>query len=121
MISDNSSSSKDSSNNNGYDRFSLRWGGAAGDGLRFIGILLQKYFNRLGYYVQGFPGTQSTIRGGHVWQHIEFSTQKFGSFDSQLDLLIAFNSVTLDVHLHNLKKHGIDRYRNTIENSCKRN
>jgi 2-oxoglutarate ferredoxin oxidoreductase subunit alpha len=116
MISGNSSSSKDSLQNDGHDRFSLRWGGAAGDGLRYIGILLQKYFNRLGYYVQGFPGTQSTIRGGHVWQHIEFSTQKFGSFDSQLDLLIAFNSVTLDVHLRHLKKHGCLIYNSDMKN-----
>ena len=57
----------------------MRWGGFAGDGLQSTGILLQKYFNSLGYYVQGFPGTQSTIRGGHVWQHVEISSSMMHS------------------------------------------
>jgi pyruvate/2-oxoacid:ferredoxin oxidoreductase alpha subunit len=61
------------------DRFAIRFGGAAGDGLQSTGRLLQKYFNRLSYYVQGFPGTQSTIRGGHVWQHVEFSHSLSGN------------------------------------------
>ena len=73
--------------NQKIDRFSMRWGGFAGDGLQSTGILLQKYFNSLGYYVQGFPGTQSTIRGGHVWQHVEISSSMMHSHDRKLNLL----------------------------------
>lgn len=91
-------------------RFSMRWGGAAGDGLQSTGNLLQRYLNRLGYYVQGFPGTQSTIRGGHVWQHVEFSSDQILSFDRPLDLLVAFNTQSLEVHLRDVKDTGILLY-----------
>ncbi len=88
------------------ERFAIRFGGAAGDGLQSTGRLLQKYFNRLNYYVQGYPGTQSTIRGGHVWQHVEFSSYQIYSHTRELDLLVSFHNVTIDVHLRDLKRNG---------------
>ena len=89
------------------DRIAVRWGGIAGDGLQATGVLFSKYLNKLGYFSFGFPGTQSTIRGGHIWYHIEFSSKKFEFFDRTCDILIAFNSQSLDVHLSDLKKKGI--------------
>ena len=93
-----------------YSRFSMRWGGEAGDGLQSTGTLLQKYFNKLGYHVQGFPGTQSTIRGGHVWQHVEIAAEKLLSHDRPLDLLIALNDETLKVHARDMKDGGMIIY-----------
>lgn len=88
-------------------RISMRWGGIAGDGLQSTGRLFQKYLNRIGYHVFGFPGTQSTIRGGHVWQHIEISQDRLRSFDQQLDILIALNTQTVEVHLDLMKNNGV--------------
>jgi 2-oxoglutarate ferredoxin oxidoreductase subunit alpha len=88
------------------NRLSIRWGGSAGDGLQSTGIVFQKYLNRLGYYVEGFPGTQSTIRGGHVWQHVELSSEAIHSFDRTLDILVALNPETVDVHLRDVKTSG---------------
>ncbi|NDB28179.1 2-oxoacid:acceptor oxidoreductase subunit alpha [archaeon] len=99
--------------NQKIDRFSMRWGGFAGDGLQSTGILLQKYFNSLGYYVQGFPGTQSTIRGGHVWQHVEISSSMMHSHDRKLNLIVALNEQTLEVHCRDLKDDGIILYNST--------
>jgi len=93
-----------------FNRFSMRWGGFAGDGLQSTGLLLQKYFNKLGYYVHGSPGTQSTIRGGHVWQHVEINTTPFSSFDRPLDLLVALNSETIDVHGRDMRPTGVILY-----------
>lgn len=90
-----------------YPRFALRLGGAAGDGLQLAGLLFQRFFNRLGYYVFGFPGTQSTIRGGHVWQHVEFSSDPLHSFDRPINLLVAFNTETLEIHLRDIKQNGL--------------
>jgi Pyruvate/2-oxoacid:ferredoxin oxidoreductase gamma subunit len=89
-----------------YPRFALRLGGAAGDGLQLSGLLFQRFLNRLGYYVFGFPGTQSTIRGGHVWQHVEFSSESLHSFDRPIDLLVAFTTETLEIHLRDIKQNG---------------
>ncbi|MFW9853939.1 MAG: 2-oxoacid:acceptor oxidoreductase subunit alpha [Candidatus Thorarchaeota archaeon] len=90
-----------------YPRFALRLGGAAGDGLQLAGLLFQRFLNRLGYYVFGFPGTQSTIRGGHVWQHVEFSSEALHSFDRPIDLLVALTTETLEIHLRDLKQNGL--------------
>ena len=89
-----------------FSRFEFCWGGQAGDGLQSAGLTLSKYFNRLGYYVHGVPGTQSTIRGGHIFQLIVISTNPIHSHNRQLDMIIAFNTQTLEVHLPNLKHNG---------------
>lgn len=88
-------------------RIALRWGGIAGDGLQSTGVLFSKYLNQLGYFSYSFPGTQSTIRGGHVWMQTEFASSSFASFDRSIDFLIALNDQTLDVHLPDVKSHGI--------------
>ena len=88
-------------------RLALRWGGVAGDGLQSTTLLFGKYLSRLNYFINIFPGTQSTIRGGHVWTHLEFSSRKFYSFDRHVEILVAFNEQTLDVHLKDLKQNGL--------------
>ena len=92
---------------NPISRIGIRWGGIAGDGLQATGVLFSKYLNKLGYFSYGFPGTQSTIRGGHIWYHVEFAPSEFSFFDRTCDLLIAFNDLSLDVHLTDLKRNGI--------------
>ncbi|MHA1990295.1 MAG: 2-oxoacid:acceptor oxidoreductase subunit alpha [Candidatus Hodarchaeales archaeon] len=93
--------------NRKYDRFAICWGGEAGDGLQSAGLMLSKFFNRLGYYVHSVPGTQSTIRGGHLWQQIEISSKELKSHNRKLNMLIAFTAQTLHVHLRDLEKDGI--------------
>ncbi len=96
-------------------RFALRWGGAAGDGLQSTGLLFQKFLNKIGYFVLGFAGTQSSIRGGHVWQHVEFSSESISSFDKSLNLLIALDSLTLGVHLKDIKQNWFLIYNSDID------
>ena len=93
--------------NNSIQRLGIRWGGIAGDGVQAMGVLFSRYLNKLGYFSFGFPGTQSTIRGGHIWYHTEFSVTDFHFYDRSCDILIAFNLQTLDIHLPDLKKKGI--------------
>ncbi|MFV2016462.1 MAG: 2-oxoacid:acceptor oxidoreductase family protein, partial [Candidatus Heimdallarchaeota archaeon] len=85
----------------------IRWGGIAGDGLQSMGISLAKYFNKLGFFSIGFPGTQSTIRGGHIWFHLEISDDSFHSYDRTSDILIALNEQSVEIHLTDLKIGGI--------------
>ncbi len=87
-------------------RFGLRIAGAAGDGLQSTGLLIQKYLNRLGYYVIGHPGTQSTIRGGHVWQHVELSSEEIMSFQRKLNLVIALNTQSVEIHISDIIDNG---------------
>ena len=89
-----------------FTRFEFCWGGQAGDGLQSAGLTLSKYFNRLGYYVHGVPGTQSTIRGGHIFELMAISTSPIHSHNRELDLVVAFTTQTLEVHLRDLKQNG---------------
>ncbi len=95
------------------ERFAVRWGGAAGDGLQSTGLLVSKYFNKLGYHIHGVPGNQSAIRGGHIWYHLEFSTKEFHNYDNMADMLIALNEFSIGMHLKELKKKGILLYNNS--------
>ena len=100
-----------------FNRIGIRFGGEAGSGLQSIGVLLSKLLNKLGYFSYGFPGTQSTIRGGHIWYHLEFSDKEFFFYDRTCDMLIAFNKQSLDIHLRDLKPNGILILADDIEKS----
>ncbi len=97
------------------ERFSMRWGGAAGDGLQSTGLLISKYFNKLGYCVHGVPGNQSAIRGGHIWYHLEFATNRFENHDNIADMVVALNEFSIEMHIDELRPGGI-----LIYNSSKR-
>lgn len=82
-------------------------GGAAGDGIREAGLHLTELFNILGY--QGFLSFSypSLIRGGHNFSRISFSKEKVWNDYSELDVLIALNTESVRLHLHELKKDAI--------------
>ncbi len=95
------------------ERLAIRWGGAAGDGLQSTGLLIAKYFNSQGYSVHGVPGNQSSIRGGHIWYHIEIGSDKVQNYDNWTDILVALNELTVEEHLDDLKTDGILLYNNS--------
>lgn len=97
------------------ERFAMRWGGAAGDGLQSTGLLISKYFNKLGYCVHGIPGNQSAIRGGHIWYHLEFATDRFENHDNIVDMVVALNEFSIEMHIDELRPGGV-----LIYNSSKR-
>jgi 2-oxoglutarate/2-oxoacid ferredoxin oxidoreductase subunit alpha len=93
--------------------FSLRWGGAAGDGLQSIGLLFGKYLNKHGYFMHGTPGNQSSIRGGHIWYQIDISNDEILNTDNQLDMIVALNDESVETHIDELKPQGILMYNQT--------
>ncbi len=94
-------------------RFAMKWGGAAGDGLQSTGLLITKYFNTLGYSVHGYPGNQSAIRGGHIWYHIEISSENFATADNVVDMIVALDANSVGIHLNEIKPNGVLIYNNT--------
>lgn len=95
---------------NSAKRLAILWGGAAGQGMASIGVILSKYLNRLGYYVHAVPGTQSTIRGGHIWIQVEFSAEKIYAYDRRLNFIVALTTQTIDVHLRDLESNSVLLY-----------
>ncbi|MHB8351971.1 MAG: 2-oxoacid:acceptor oxidoreductase family protein, partial [Thermoplasmata archaeon] len=86
--------------------FSIRAGGAAGDGIASVGDVLSKSLSRMGLHVFGFNAYQSVIRGGHVWFQARASRERVYSQGDGCDVLYALNAETVRVHLPSLRQGG---------------
>ena len=82
-------------------------GGAAGDGVREAGLHIAELFNRLGYQSFLSFSYPSVIRGGHNYSRLSFSTEKISGDYAELDILIAVNSESVKLHLHELKPDAL--------------
>ncbi len=85
---------------------SIRIGGAAGDGVSSTGDIFAKTSSRSGLHVYAFNSYQSVIRGGHVWYQIRASGEKVLSVGQNIDILIALNTQSVDVHLPHVRPGG---------------
>ncbi len=82
-------------------------GGEAGQGIQSISYILSKYFYRVGYYVYTVEDYQSRIRGGHNFSLIRVSEKPIlGIDDPYIDILIALNNETIELHRREVKEDG---------------
>ena len=82
-------------------------GGEAGQGVQSIGFILSKIFARGGYQVYSDQDYESRIRGGHNFFRIRIKDSEVGSIDDSLDLLLALNQESIDLHRKELVDKGI--------------
>lgn len=73
-------------------------GGEAGQGLVTIGQVLAKVLVRAGYHIVVTQDYMSRVRGGHNTFGIRVSPQPIHSLREGLDLLIALDQETLELH-----------------------
>lgn len=92
----------------------LKIGGEAGQGLQSIGQVLGKYFARRGYYVFANQDNESRIRGGHNFFQLRIATYPVKTFTDTVDVLIALDRVTVDMHVREMSEGGIGRFLKTI-------
>lgn len=88
------------------EEISLVIGGEAGDGVRRAGNLIGRVFNRHGLHVFIWDDYQSLIRGGHNFSKIRASRQEVWNHYDQVDLIVALNRETIDLHEKDLVKDG---------------
>ena len=81
--------------------------GAAGQGLKTLNNILSKIFFRLGYDLYSTKDYMSRIRGGHNFMSIRIGDEKITSSEEAIDLLIALNSESIEIHGPELKKDGV--------------
>jgi 2-oxoglutarate ferredoxin oxidoreductase subunit alpha len=82
-------------------------GGEAGQGIQTVGFILGKSMVRAGWHVFADQDYESRIRGGHNFFRVRVSDKPVSSQSDNLDILIALNRQTLDLHQSSLKKNGI--------------
>lgn len=88
-------------------RYNLLFGGPAGSGPNIVTNILGEALVKLGYYVFYSRDYQSLIRGGHNFNVLTFSEEPVNSNDSKMDLIVAFDELTENIHKKELKKNGI--------------
>ena len=86
---------------------SILIGGKAGDGIKQGGNAIARLLNRMGYWVFLYEDYPSLIRGGHNFAIIRASSQRMSAHKDKVDVLIALNQETLDIHKDRIKKDTI--------------
>lgn len=83
--------------------FSTLIGGIAGDGINEAGVTISRLFNQLGYHIYMYYDYPSLIRGGHNFSVVRASDHKIGAHMSAVDVIIALNQETVELHQGKLK------------------
>ncbi len=83
---------------------SVTWkiGGEAGFGIMSSGIMLARALARAGYYVFSTNEYPSLIRGGHNLVTVRIATQEFFAMNKDVDMLVALNKETVELHKEEL-------------------
>ncbi|MCK9596095.1 2-oxoacid:acceptor oxidoreductase family protein [Candidatus Pacearchaeota archaeon] len=87
-------------------RFSILFGGKAGQGPNILSTILGRALIKQGYYVFISRDYQSLVRGGHNFNVLTFSKEPVYSNDSKIDLIIALDEDTHEIHKKDLTKEG---------------
>ncbi len=88
-------------------RLNILIGGEAGQGANTIAEIVSDILVNYGYYVFNYKDYQSLIRGGHNFNIISISEKPIASYESKLDIILAMDKKTIDLHKNFLDKKGI--------------
>ncbi len=88
-------------------RYNILIGGKAGQGINEIAHLISTVLALKGFHVFNAREYQSVIRGGHNFNIICISDEEVMSYDEKIDILMAMDSNTYEIHKLNLSKQPI--------------
>jgi 2-oxoglutarate ferredoxin oxidoreductase subunit alpha len=82
-------------------------GGEAGQGLATVGQLMTRAATRAGYHLLVRQDYMSRIRGGHNFFCLRMGPEPVMSITEDIDILVALNAETIDLHRDRLTKRSI--------------
>lgn len=85
-------------------------GGEAGQGIQSLGIILARTIARGGLHIFADQDYESRVRGGHNFFRIRVSDKETLTFSKELDVVIALNRETIDLHYNELLDDGFIIY-----------
>jgi 2-oxoglutarate ferredoxin oxidoreductase subunit alpha len=88
-------------------KLNILFGGKAGQGSNIVGHIMAKILASQGFYIFQSRDYQSLIRGGHNFNLLTFSNEPVYSNESKIDVLVAMDNLTLEVHKDDLKEKAI--------------
>ncbi len=87
--------------------FNIMVGGEAGQGVQSVGMILAKTMAYGGFHVFADQDYESRIRGGHNFFRVRVKDSEVLAVSPDLDMLVALNQETIDLHAKELKSGGI--------------
>ncbi|MFC2035355.1 2-oxoacid:acceptor oxidoreductase subunit alpha [Chloroflexota bacterium] len=90
--------------------FNIMAGGEAGQGVQSVGMILAKTMSNGGLNVFADQDYESRVRGGHNFFRIRIGNREILSLSEKLDILLALNKETIDLHSDELKSNGVIIY-----------
>ncbi len=88
-------------------RLNILIGGSAGQGINKISEIVSDVLVEQGYFIFNYRDYPSLIRGGHNFNVLSISDERVGSYESQIDGIVAMDENTIKVHKDKLKKDGV--------------
>lgn len=88
-------------------RLNILIGGKAGQGINKVSEIVSQVLVKRGYFTFNYRDYPSLIRGGHNFNVLSVSDERVGSFESKLDIIVALDEKTIELHKKNLKKDGV--------------
>ena len=82
-------------------------GGEAGQGVQSVGFILVKAFARGGFHLFADQDYESRVRGGHNFFRVRISDSQVGAISEAVDILIALNQESVELHRRELAKGGV--------------
>lgn len=100
--------------------FNILIGGTAGQGMDTISDFLEKFLKKKGFYVFSNKDYMSRVRGGHNFTQVRFGEEPIYAHHPDLDLIVALDKATVELHKERLKPEGIIIVDESIEAEDKR-
>lgn len=96
----------------GKTKGEITWkiGGEAGFGIMSVGEMFARICMRAGFHVFTYPEYPSLIRGGHNTYQVTVAPTPVTAHRTQINLLVALNRETLDLHLSEVLPKGVIIY-----------
>lgn len=86
--------------------YTIKIGGAAGQGLQTVGESLSKVFSRSGFHLFSYQDYESRVRGGHNFFQIRFADRRVLAPRTPVDILIALDNESIPLHGKELSDAG---------------
>jgi 2-oxoglutarate/2-oxoacid ferredoxin oxidoreductase subunit alpha len=87
-------------------RLNILIGGKAGQGINKVSQIISNILNTHGYFTFNYRDYQSLIRGGHNFNILSISDKPIESHETKIDILVALDDRTSEIHKPELKKQG---------------
>ena len=86
--------------------YTIKIGGAAGQGIQTIGETLARVFSWTGHHVFSHQDYESRVRGGHNFYQVRFSEQPVSASRDAVDIIVALDGESIMQHERELGPRG---------------